>query len=214
MFDASVKQNSSAVVAATWDKKQKCARLAWHRIFQPSPEDPLDFESTIEAAVLDLRKRYRLRKVLYDPFQMHSTAQRLVKASVKMEEFSQSVPNLTEASQNLYELIKARNLVAYPDAALRLAVSRAVAVDGSRGWKIAKEKQSHKIDVVIALGMAALAAIRGQSESSYNLDALAGIDPDRSEAEQLYEIERAERAAFIVSGGTPLLLDHKEGDYT
>jgi hypothetical protein len=36
--------------------------------------------------------------------------------------------------------------------------SRAVAVEGSRGWKISKEKQPHKIDIVVALGMACLAA--------------------------------------------------------
>ena len=46
---------------------------------------------------------------------------------------------------------------------MRLAVSRAVAVETSRGWRIAKEKQSHKIDVVVALGMAALGAVKEQS---------------------------------------------------
>ena len=39
--------------------------------------------------------------------------------------------------------------IAYPDAAMRLAISRAVAVETSRGWRISKEKQSHKIDVVV-----------------------------------------------------------------
>jgi phage terminase large subunit-like protein len=61
----------------------------------------------------------------------------------------------------LFELIKARGLVAYPDAALRLAISRAVAVETPRGWKISKEKQAHKIDVVVALAMAAHAAVLG-----------------------------------------------------
>jgi hypothetical protein len=35
---------------------------------------------------------------------------------------------LTEASNNLYELIKGRNLTVYPDDDMRLAISRAVAV--------------------------------------------------------------------------------------
>ncbi len=42
---------------------------------------------------------------------------------------------------------------------MRLAVSRAVAIETPRGWRITKEKQSHKIDVVVALGMAAWAAV-------------------------------------------------------
>src|SRR5207249_10627733 len=78
-----------------------------------------------------------------------------------MVEFPQSVPNLTEASTNLYELIKGRNLVVYVDEALRLAVHRAVALETSRGWRIAKEKQAHKIDVVVALAQAALGAAKG-----------------------------------------------------
>jgi hypothetical protein len=80
-----------------------------------------------------------------------------------MVEYPQSVPNLTEASTNLYELIKGRNLAVYPDPDMRLSVSRAVALETSRGWRIAKEKVSHKIDVVVALGMAALCAVeRGE----------------------------------------------------
>jgi phage terminase large subunit-like protein len=41
---------------------------------------------------------------------------------------------------------------------MRLSIQRAVAVETARGWRIAKEKASHKIDVVVALGMAALGA--------------------------------------------------------
>jgi hypothetical protein len=78
-----------------------------------------------------------------------------------MAEFAQSVPNLTEASSNLYELIKGRNLAVYPDAEMRLAVSRCVALETSRGWRITKDKVSHKIEVVVALAMAALAAVQG-----------------------------------------------------
>ena len=114
--DASVKRNSTAIVAVSWDKKYQHARLVWHRMYQPSAEDPMDFERVIEATLLDLNKRFRVRKVWYDPYQMHATAQRLTRAGLKLEEFPQTVPNLTEASQNLFELIKGSNLVAYPDA--------------------------------------------------------------------------------------------------
>jgi phage terminase large subunit-like protein len=170
--DASVKRDSTAIVAVSWNKKYQHARLVWHRIYQPSAEDPLDFERVIEATLLDLKKRFRVRKVWYDPYQMHATAQRLARAGLKLEEFPQTVPNLTEASQNLFELIKGCNLVAYADATVRLAVSRAIAAETARGWRIAKDKQAHKIDVVIALAMAALAAIRGQAEPFYDIDAL------------------------------------------
>jgi phage terminase large subunit-like protein len=143
-------------------------RLIFHRIYGPSPDDPINFEATVEQTVLDLRKRFRLRKCLYDPFQMAASAQRLARAGVKMEEFPQSVPNLTQASQNLYELLQGRALQLYPSPDIRLAMSRAIAIETARGWRIAKEKQNHKIDVVIALAMSALAAVRSPGESSYD----------------------------------------------
>jgi phage terminase large subunit-like protein len=97
---------------------------------------------------------------------MVSTAQRLAKHGIKVEEFPQSIGNLTLASQTLYELIRDRNLVAYPDDAIRLAISRAVAVETSRGWRISKERQSHRIDVVVAMAMACYGAM--QKQTSYN----------------------------------------------
>jgi hypothetical protein len=69
------------------------------------------------------------------------------------------VGNLTAASQNLYELIKGGGIVVYPDDEIRLAVQRAIALETTRGWRIAKEKTSHKIDIVVALAQAALAAV-------------------------------------------------------
>jgi phage terminase large subunit-like protein len=111
-----------------------------------------------------------LRKVYFDPFQMVSVAQRLARAGVKVEEFPQTVPNLTAATANLYDLIASRSLVLYPDAPMRLAISRAVMHESARGWRLDKLNQAHKIDVVVALSMACLAAVRGQGESSYPSD--------------------------------------------
>jgi phage terminase large subunit-like protein len=162
--DASVKHDSTGIAAATWDTSDQKVRLVFHRIFQPSPDRPLDFESTIEETILDLNDRFSLRKVLCDPFQMASTMQRLSRAGISIEEYPQSSPNLTAASQNLFDLINGRNLIAYPSDELRLAISRAVAAETSRGWRITKDKQSHKIDVVVALGMACHAAVaKGES---------------------------------------------------
>jgi phage terminase large subunit-like protein len=159
--DASVKRDSTAIVGVTWDDAAKKVRVLWHRIFRPSPEEPLDFEATVEASLLALRDRFALRGVYFDSYQMQRSAQALQRAGVPMIEFPQSVSNLTEASTNLYELIKGQNLIAYPDEEIRVAVSRSVAVETTRGWRIAKEKAAHKIDVVVALALAALGAVRG-----------------------------------------------------
>ena len=94
--DASVKHDSSAIVAVTY--RDDVVRLVFHRIFQPSPDDPINFEASIEATLLDLSKRFSVRQVLFDPYQMVAVAQRLAKAGVTIQEFPQSVPNLTAAS--------------------------------------------------------------------------------------------------------------------
>jgi len=172
--DASVKHDSTAIVAVTWDQDEQKVRLIAHRIFQPSPTEPLDFEAAIEGTITELAQRFTVRKVLFDPYQMAATAQRLARQGIPIEEFPQSTPNLTAASQNLFELINGRNLVAYPDPAMRLAISRAVAIESSRGWRITKEKQSHKIDVVVALAMAAYAAVKTGESRKISWSAVAG----------------------------------------
>jgi phage terminase large subunit-like protein len=162
--DASTKRDSTALVAVTHDRKTKCVRLVAHKVFTPSPGDPINFEATVEQTLLDWHKRFRLRQVWFDPFQMVSVAQRLVRAGIPVEEYPQTVPNLTAATSNLFDLISARQLVLYPDAGMRLAASRAVIVESARGWRLDKLKQSHKIDVIVALSLGCLAAIRGASK--------------------------------------------------
>ena len=184
--DASVRHDSTAIVAVTFDRKAQQVRLVTHRVFQPAPDRPLNFENTIEATIRDLARRFLLRKVAFDPYQLMAVSQRLVRENIPMEEFPQSSRNLTAASQNLYDLIHGGKLVLYPDAGMRLALSRCVAVEGPRGWRISKEKASHKIDVIVALGMAAYAAVQDQNTKSYSysLDAfqpnfvdLDAVDP-------------------------------------
>jgi phage terminase large subunit-like protein len=108
--DASVKRDSTAIVACAWDAEARKVRLVWHRVFQPSPTDPLDFEATIEKTLLELRTRFETRQIRYDPYQLVAVAQRLTAVGLPMIEFPQTLPNLTEASTNLYELVKGRNL--------------------------------------------------------------------------------------------------------
>jgi phage terminase large subunit-like protein len=137
-------------------------RLVAHKIFQPTPDEPLDFEATVETYLMELSRRFYVKEIRYDPYQLVAVAQRLTAAGLPMVEFAQSVPGLTESSTNLYDVIQARALIVYPDAEMRLAVSRSVAIESTRGWKISKEKASHKIDVIVALAMAALGAVKGE----------------------------------------------------
>jgi phage terminase large subunit-like protein len=195
--DASVKRDSTAIVAVTWDYNAQKVRLAWHRVFQPTPSAPLDFEMTIEQSLIELAGSFRVKKIYFDPYQMQATAQRLARERLPIEEFPQTTGNLTEASQNLFELIKSRSLIAYPDEAMRRSMAQAVAVETTRGWRIAKDKQSHKIDVVVALAQACLAVIREQRARPFDASLAWVSGPDDPINEQSYAAQRL--SAYIRS---------------
>ena len=158
--DASVKHDSTAVVACAFNTKTNRVRVVAHRIFQPSASEPLNFEVAVENTIKDMRARFFLRGVFYDPYQMASTAQRLAQFGIPMREYPQSVPNLTAMGSNLFELIKGCGITFYEDDAIRLAISRTIALETPRGMRLAKEKSSYKIDVIVALAMAALGAVQ------------------------------------------------------
>jgi hypothetical protein len=87
----------------------------------------------------------------------------------------------------LFDLISARQLLLYPDAAMRQAISHAIIVESARGWRLDKLKQ-HKIDVVVALSLAALAAVRADGKSRYDISLWFDDEPpDLHREEQLAE---------------------------
>ena len=124
---------------------------------------------------------------------MTSSSQALQRQGVTMEEFPQTLPNLTAMAENMFSLIRNRNLQTYPSEEIRTAVSRTIATEGARGWKLDKAKQSHRIDICVALAMASLAAIRAQGEGAYDytgawISGSAEQEPDSRtrRAQQLY----------------------------
>ena len=165
-LDASIRHDQASVVGVTYRDRERQVVLAKHRTFKPTPEDPLDLEETLEATVLEWWKNYTVRAVYYDPYQFHRSATTLLKIGVPMIEYPQSPANLTRMGQNLYELLTHKNLVTYEDKDLKVAATRAVAVETARGWRIAKEKSADKIDPLIALAHACIGSINSLSDRS------------------------------------------------
>ena len=110
--------------------------------------------------------------------------------------------NLTAASQNLYELINTQSIVCYPDSGMRLAVSRAIALETGRGWRIAKEKQAHKIDIVVALAMARYAAVKAQSEPCFDQSwSWVSGPPDKADPHNLDAWRALRTSLYYQTGG-------------
>jgi phage terminase large subunit-like protein len=161
--DASVKKDRSAVVSCY--REGNLLHLGPFRVWQPTPKEPMDLEATMEAYIRELDKGFDVVEVRYDPFQFHRSATTLTQAKINMVEFPQTVPNMTEAGQALYDAVKHRTMKLYKDDELRKEACFAVGKETPRGMRIVKEKVSHKIDAIVALAMAVCGAL-GQVEKS------------------------------------------------
>jgi len=176
--DIGISHDCSAVVALM--RNEDKIKLACHRVWQPTKKKKIDLEASVEAYIKELAKNYTVREVRYDPFQCHRSAVTLQKAGINMVEFPQTTDRLTAMSQNLYDLIKGGNLVLYRDKEMKSHAQKATAKETPRGWRIVKKKASHKIDLIIALAMAALGATKMESSK---VDMWV-IDPHEDENEE------------------------------
>jgi phage terminase large subunit-like protein len=168
--DAGIKHDTAAVVAVTWDTHTDKLILAYHKIWHPSPTEPLDIEGTIEWYLRHLYSEFDVEQIIADPYQLHRSITTLEQASLPIREFPQTVANTTQMGQCLFDLLTGRNIRLYADPEMRSQALSTVAIENPRGFRIAKEKASKKIDSIVALAMACVAAIeRGK------------VDPDPDE---------------------------------
>jgi phage terminase large subunit-like protein len=155
--DASTKHDTAAVVGLI--RKDERLILATHRIWTPSADRPLDLEATIEAYLRDLHQHYDVQQILCDPYQLHRSITTLKAAGLRIEEFPQTTANTTRMGQVLFDLLKGRTLRLYPDDEMRRQALNTVAIETPRGFRIAKERASRKIDCIAALSMACCAML-------------------------------------------------------
>jgi hypothetical protein len=119
-----------------------------------------------------------VEQIVCDPYQLHRTITTLNAAGIPIEEFPQTPANLTRAGQALFDLLNGRNLKMYPAADLRKQALDTVAIENPRGWRIAKDKASKKIDAIVALAMACCVAIERGKGPGLFVGVDAGIKHD------------------------------------
>lgn len=155
--DVGIKDDTAAVCAVHWFQGRLI--LADHQIWHPTKAEPLDLEETIEAWLRSFARHRRVGLVYADPFQFHRSATTLRKMGLRIEDFPQTVGNTVKMASVLFDVLKGKRIAFYPDPEMRQQALNTVAVESSRGFRLAKEKASAKIDVVVALSMACVAAI-------------------------------------------------------
>jgi phage terminase large subunit-like protein len=154
--DGGIRDDCSAIVAVY--RAEDRLALALHRIWTPRGV-PLDLEETIGSYLRHLHAAYRIQQILCDPDQLHRSITLLRAAGLPIEEFPQTQANTVRMGQGLYELLRGVNLRLYPSDELRAQPLNVVAVESSRGYRLAKEKATKKIDAMVALSMACVAAL-------------------------------------------------------
>ena len=150
--DIGTKRDRSAVVSVYRDGSK--LKLGPKKFWQPSAENPIDLEETVEAFVKDLARDYNISVVRYDPYQFHRSAVTMTKLGINMQEYPQTTSNLQIMGQNIYDLVEYKNLILYDDDDLRFEATCAMAKEAMRGLQITKEKSTQKIDQIVALAMA------------------------------------------------------------
>jgi phage terminase large subunit-like protein len=191
--DAATKHDTAAVVGVCWEEER--LRLARHRIWHPSPTEPIDLEATIEEELKAWHAGYAVQVILCDPYQLHRSIMTLKAAGLPIEALPQTTANTTRMGQALFDLLTGRNLRLYASDELRAQALNTVSIETPRGWRIAKERASKKIDAIVALAMACVAA----------LDAGNTVAQDVSpgEMERIWREEQAKAAARGERWGDP-----------
>lgn len=155
--DIGIKHDSTGIMAVT--KELNKIKLVNVKKFQGRPGKEVDLEEQVEGHIRKLNDDFNLVEVRYDPYQFKRSAQTLAKEGIKMVEYPQTLDRLTAMSQNLYDLIKGKNLILFKDHDLKKHLLNAQAKESTRGWRIVKRKTSKKIDLAISLAMASQGAV-------------------------------------------------------
>lgn len=156
--DASTSRDYTALVGVTWNRRENIFDVLHVRVWKPERsflrlgKPTIDLEATVGAEVERLRKAGQLAGVVCDPYQLHTLIVAWQKAGIKVIELPQSSGRV-ESDQALFDTVVAHRLRHYGDPELSAAVRNAVALETSRGLRLAKEKTSLKIDAAVALAM-------------------------------------------------------------
>lgn len=155
-IDAATQRDMTAVV--TFFKRDDKFWLGPWACWQPTKNQDFDLEKTVESFVLNLKAKYRLRKVYCDRYQLHRSIVTLKRRGVDIEPFEQTQSNTKLMGSNLYGALQQRSIVLPANPILRTQAAATNLVISHDGVQLKKSKRNLKIDVIVAMSMALLAA--------------------------------------------------------
>ena len=177
--DAATSSDTAALVGVTYNADRERVEVVFTRVWRPERGElrggkpTIDLAGTLGAEVDRLEAEgYRISGIAADPYQLHSMLLAWEKAGFRVIEFPQGGKRI-EADQGLYTAIVSQSLAHYGEPVLGEHVLNAVAVETPRGFRLAKEKTTLKIDAAVALSMAhhtALELLKGRRSGQLTLN--------------------------------------------
>jgi phage terminase large subunit-like protein len=163
-IDVAYRRDTSAISAVYYDSRIDKYCLWGHTIFRP----PVNISQQVTGATVKMLENHRIGKVLYDPYQFVSEAQRLEDQGYErlMEECNQMTENVQFANL-LQQTFVDGNFLTYADPERRAHYMWCVTVATERGFRITKKNQSRQIDVVISDAMALYGCVRDRTTHHY-----------------------------------------------
>jgi len=185
--DASTSRDLTALVGTIWNEETQTTDVVYSRVWKPMAiagirlgRPTVDLSETIGAEILRLHEAGCVDACYYDPYQLHSIAVDLAKAGVPMQELPQTAAR-TEADQALYDAVIGKLVRHYDDPILNDHVENAIAIETPRGFRLAKEKTSKKIDAAVALSMSHYGALANKGAGGWGYIPDLFEDADRPE---------------------------------
>jgi phage terminase large subunit-like protein len=157
--DASTSRDLTALVGVEWNEEAHTSDVVFVRVWKPQRSElrggkpTVDLAETIGAEVLRLHAAGQLDGVVCDPFQLHSLIIEWEKAGITVIELAQNAGRVI-ADTALYDAVIGCSIRHYNDPVLNEHMRNAVALETVRGFRLAKEKTSQKIDAAVTLSMA------------------------------------------------------------
>lgn len=168
--DASTSHDLTSLIGCVYNHDTESVETVLTRVWKPQKiagirlgKPTVDLNETIGAEVIRLHKAGQVDAVVCDPYQLHTLILEWTKAGIKVIELAQNAGRV-ESDQALYTAILGRTIRHYNDPVLNEHIKNAVAVETPRGYRLAKEKTSLKIDAAVALSMAHWGALSGKNE--------------------------------------------------
>lgn len=162
--DLGISRDRTCLCITHKDKNDNLIYLDYIKTYQGSKKNPV-LISDVESDIIWANKNFNIKKNIFDIWQMKSSAQRLQRSGIKVEEFTFTSNTIQKLSQNLYYIFHNVLIKIFPYKFLEDELLNCNAAEKSYGWRI-DHKSGGFSDHVISLGMSSMFAVQDERISA------------------------------------------------